>query len=74
MAKAMTLEEAVKAMQTDGGEWREVRFYTKSSTDHIFEALKTLDGLANVAIFAPSIHEKWLTIEQPPTTKEEKES
>jgi hypothetical protein len=62
---AQELGLAVEQMQKDGGEWREVRFYTKSSTADIFDALKTLDGLANVAIFAPLLHEKWLTIEQP---------
>jgi len=64
-----TLDEVVIEMQNDGGEWRKVEFYTKSSTDEVFDALKTLNGLANVAIYKPEIHEKWLTVEQPAWSK-----
>ena len=64
-----TLEKAVIEMQNDGGEWRKVEFYTKSSTDEVFTAIKSLNGLANVAIFQPEIQEKWLTVERPPKTK-----
>lgn len=59
-----TLSEAVIEMDNDGGGWRKVEFYTKSSTSDIFDALKTLNGIANVAIYAPEINGKWLTIEQ----------
>lgn len=64
-----TLEKAVIEMQNDGGEWRKVEFYTKSSTDEVFIAISGLDGLANVTIFKPEIHDRWLTLERPPKTK-----
>lgn len=52
------LDKLVMVMQTDGGEWREVRFHTKSSTTDIFKALKKLDGLADVYIYSLIIDKK----------------
>lgn len=69
--KSTALKEAVQLMQTDGGEWRKVEFYTKSCTNDIFTSLNKLDGLANVAIFTPDVHEKWLTVEKPATPTKE---
>jgi hypothetical protein len=70
MSKATPIAEAVQLMQTDGGEWRKVVFYTKSCTEDIFASLNKLNGLANVAIYAPDVSEKWLTVEKPPILKE----
>lgn len=47
-----TLEKAFEEMQGDGGDWREVRFYTKSPTSKILQAINKLDGLANVYIYS----------------------
>ena len=63
---AKSLDQTIKDWQTDGGQWRKVEFYTKSCTNDVFTGLKNLDGLANVAIFKPEVHEKHLTVEQPP--------
>jgi hypothetical protein len=57
-----TVAQAVEEWKNDGGTWREVRFYTKSSTDNIFENLNKLSGLANVHIFEAKTPEKYLTV------------
>ena len=66
MSKAMPLDEVVKQMQTDGGTWRKVEFYTKSSTDSLFTQIRKLDGVANVHIYEQDTPEKFLTIEVSP--------
>lgn len=66
--KAKQLDKAIKEWQEDGGSWREVRFYTKSSTNDIFTELNKLNGLANVSIYNPTTHEKHLTVEKPAYT------
>ena len=45
------LDEAVKAMQKDGGKWRRVEFWTKASSNETIKALTKLDGVANVSIW-----------------------
>jgi hypothetical protein len=45
------LDKLLSMMEKDGGKWREVRFWTKESTNGIFEkGLSKFDGLANVSI------------------------
>lgn len=64
-SKAKRLDKALEEWQKDGGEWREVRFYTKSSTNDIYTELNKLNGLANVSIYKAQTHEKHLTVEKP---------
>lgn len=67
-SKAQQLDKAVEEWQKDGGTWREVRFYTKSSTNSIFTELNKLNGLANIHIYEAKTPEKHLTIEKPAWT------
>jgi hypothetical protein len=47
----MKLDKLLEQMDNDGGEWREVRFWTKESTNGIFEkGLSKMNGLADVKI------------------------
>jgi hypothetical protein len=47
-----SLDKLLDLMASDGGEWREVHFYTKASTNEIFDkALSHLSTLADVKIF-----------------------
>lgn len=51
------IEQALKSMEKDGGEWRKVEFWTKDSTTKILTQINQLDGVADVAIYKSDFHQ-----------------